>query len=213
MKRAINMNRYTRMISELVVATLAALLFLVAAYRVEAAEPLAAATDFVGRFAESAQSLAAARGVPAAAREDGLRVLLLAHIDLNAISRLVVGRDGLSASEDDLAAYRLAFDEFAMRTLVRHLTNYRGEKIDVTGAEAIPGGDLWVKSRIRRDRSAIVALDWRVRPADGGFKILDVVVSGLSLVATYRNEFATLIRKNGGLAGLTTILKERTAAM
>ena len=56
-------------------------------------------------------------------------------------------------------------------------------------------------------------VDWRVRGAPGAYKIIDVVVEGISMVVTQRSEFASVIRRGGGrLDSLTTQLRDLAGA-
>ena len=43
-----------------------------------------------------------------------------------------------------------------------------------------------------------IRLDWRLTPAGEGWRVLDVAVEGVSLLVTFRNEFAAVIERNGG---------------
>ncbi|MDB5396871.1 MAG: putative toluene tolerance transporter, partial [Rhodospirillales bacterium] len=55
---------------------------------------------------------------------------------------------------------------------------------------------------------APVAVQWRVRSASGGFKVVDVVIAGISMAATDRQEFAAVIQRRGGsLQALIDALK------
>ena len=44
-------------------------------------------------------------------------------------------------------------------------------------------------------------VDWRVRESEKGLKIIDVVVEGVSMALTQRDEFAAVLHKNGGKFG------------
>jgi phospholipid transport system substrate-binding protein len=199
----------TRAVLTPIVVGLAACLLAVVTTPGRAAGPEDAAGAFVERFIADAQAIVVAPDRTEAERDAGLEALLLATIELETVGRLVLGREWQTASEAELAAYKAAFE----RTLVRRLNAYRGEAIKILDVRALPDGDLIVSSRIRRSHSAVVTLDWRLRPVGGGFKMFDVVVEGFSLVVTHRNEFASVIRNLGGLSGLTALLKERAAAL
>ena len=55
-----------------------------------------------------------------------------------------------------------------------------------------------------------VRADWRVRHIDGAFKIVDVVVEGISMVVTQRQEFAAVVRRHG-VEGLIETLRARVS--
>ena len=54
---------------------------------------------------------------------------------------------------------------------------------------------------------------WRVRGKNGTYKIVDIMVEGISMVVTQKSEFASFIRKNGGSIGsLLAELRKRIQA-
>jgi phospholipid transport system substrate-binding protein len=53
-------------------------------------------------------------------------------------------------------------------------------------------------------------VNWRVRLRDGKYKVIDVMVEGISMGQTQRSEFSSVIRKNGGkVKGLLVELRKR----
>ncbi|HET8727811.1 MAG TPA: ABC transporter substrate-binding protein, partial [Alphaproteobacteria bacterium] len=58
--------------------------------------------------------------------------------------------------------------------------------------------DVLVDSRILRPNGPSVGVAWRVRDRDGRFQIIDVSIEGVSMAVTQRNEFASVIQRNGG---------------
>ena len=120
---------------------------------------------------------------------------------------------GYEATEPERAEYRAAYEQFVVRSLAQRLSGYTNETFEVLGAKAAPGGDLLVASRILRPTGAPILLDWRLRPSPNGLHVLDLMVEGLSLIVTQRDEFAAVIRSTGGLRGLVAALKERTATL
>ena len=81
------------------------------------------------------------------------------------------------------------------------MTGSRPETADITvvSSEIIhPNGDPPVK------------VTWRVRKGASGYKIIDVGVEGVSMMLTQREEFASVIERNGGtVAGLTQAIEQK----
>ena len=70
--------------------------------------------------------------------------------------------------------------------------------------------DVVVYTKIARPTSeALLMVDWRVRRRGGNFAIVDVIVEGVSMGQTQRSEFASSIRRDGGLDGFIAELKKR----
>jgi phospholipid transport system substrate-binding protein len=70
--------------------------------------------------------------------------------------------------------------------------------------------DVLVYTKIVRPTSdALLKVDWRVRRRGGNLAIVDVIVQGVSMGQTQRSEFASAIRRDGGLDGFIAELKKR----
>ena len=66
-----------------------------------------------------------------------------------------------------------------------------------------------VGSRVVRSRGAPVAVHWRLRHGKAGWRIIDVVVEGVSLALAQRAEFTSIVRNNGGrVAALLAKLRQ-----
>ena len=69
----------------------------------------------------------------------------------------------------------------------------------------------WVRVTFRSPSGEPVTTDWRLRAMNGSYKILDVRAEGASLALTLREEYATVMRREGGLAGLVEQLRTQVA--
>jgi phospholipid transport system substrate-binding protein len=186
--------------------------FLFASVNFARADQAADATAFVRTFGDRTVELVTTPADAAQARVEGLRRLVLDGLEIEAISRFVLGRGWSDASETDRTEYRRAYEDYIVRTLSQRLTNYGGETLNVGAARPVAGGDLLVVSTITRPANPPIKIDWRVRPTAEGFRIVDLIVEGLSLVVTQRDEFATVLR-GGGLPALVKTLRQRSASL
>jgi phospholipid transport system substrate-binding protein len=60
------------------------------------------------------------------------------------------------------------------------------------------GGETVVTSQVQRSGGNPIEIDWYVADHGGRPKVTDVVVDGVSMKVTHRNEFASIIQRNGG---------------
>jgi len=71
-----------------------------------------------------------------------------------------------------------------------------------------------VKSLVDRGAQQPIRVDWRITFPDGRYKIIDIVVEGVSMVQTQRSEFSSVIRRSGGkVEGLLTALREKAVSV
>ena len=76
------------------------------------------------------------------------------------------------------------------------------------GAQQFADSDALVETEIKRPDGAPLKAAWRVRDINGHLKIIDVVVEGVSMALTQRQEFASVIQ-HSGLDGLISDLRNR----
>jgi phospholipid transport system substrate-binding protein len=151
-----------------------------------------------------------AKTADAAKTRAAFEAILRDGLDLNIIGRFVLGNAWRTASERQQATFIELFTVYVLDSYSRRLGgSYSGETIKLTGAGPIAGTDAIINSEIdRTDGQPPVKVDWRVRDVDGHMKIIDVVVEGLSMALTQRQEFASVMQ-HGGLDGLIGELRQR----
>lgn len=171
------------------------------------------AANFVRTFSDRTVTLLTSPADAPQNRVDELRRLVLDGLEIEAISRFVLGRGWTEASDGDRHEYLAAYEDYIVRMLAQRLSNYGGETLNVGTARPMAGGDVLVASTLTRPASTPVKVDWRLRPSAAGFRIVDMVVEGMSLVVTQRDEFAALLRTGGGLSTLVKTLRQRSASL
>jgi phospholipid transport system substrate-binding protein len=142
-------------------------------------------------------------------RQDRFRGLLTRGFDISFIGRFVLGRYWRAATSDQRGDYMALYSEFFLTTYAYRLGGYAGQTFVVTGARAANAKDVVVRSLIDRTGGPPLIADWRVRKIDGRYRVIDIMVEGISLAFTQRSEFASVARR-GGLEGLLASLRSRT---
>lgn len=142
-------------------------------------------------------------------REAQFRGLLAEGFDLDFISRFVLGKYWRRASAEERADYQALFREYILKTYSRRLGGYSGETFQIKGARAAGKQDVIVSTLILQPNGPAIAADWRVRVYDNGYRIIDIMIEGVSMAITQRDEFATVVRSQG-MQGLLQALRART---
>ena len=164
---------------------------------------------------DQAISTIADKQAPEETREAKFRSLLEDGFDIPRISRFVLGRYWNSAADPDRQAFGTLFEEWVVRTYSARFRDYSGQTIQVTGSRPESDTNTVVLSQFVSTNGAPPAkVEWHVRKeADGGFKIVDVSVEGVSMALTQRDEIAAVADRNGGtVEGLNKALKDLLAA-
>ncbi len=126
------------------------------------------------------------------------RKLLNRNFDMNTIARFSLGRHWRSASKAQRDEYMKLFKAMVIDVYSDRFQDYQGQKIAVTGSRKEGERDILVHSLLTQESGPDVKVDWRVRQRDGKYKVIDVIVEGVSMALTQRSDFSSVIQRGGG---------------
>lgn len=168
------------------------------------------AAQFVQRLGERTIETLRDEGLSLDQRRERFRGLLIQGFDISFIGRFVIGRYWRAATAEQRGAYMVLYNEFFLTTYASRIGGHGGRNFVVTGARVANAKDVIVRSRIERAGGRPISADWRVRKIDGRYRVIDIMVEGISMALTQRSEFTSLARR-GGLDGLIMSLRARAA--
>jgi phospholipid transport system substrate-binding protein len=177
-----------------------------------AAEP--GPEKFLGALAREAVAVLSDDGLDQAARTAAFRKLLRRGFDLPAVSRFVLGRYWRRASIMEREEFSQLFEDYVVATYGRRLGRLGGDVLRVSGQRADGRNGAIVHSRISAGQGPAIKVDWRLRHGAEGWRVVDIMVEGVSLALAQRSEFATVIRGTGGrVSGLLAKLRQKTQTL
>ncbi len=133
-------------------------------------------------------------------------------LDMKSIGQFVLGVYWRKATPAERQAFLEAFIDFTTKTWSDRFDLYTGQKIIFSGTRNAEGkNQLYVDSVI--ENNPPVQVIWRLKKSKtGDFKIIDIIVEGVSMAMSYRNEYSSVLQKNGGkLSVLTKELEQKSA--
>jgi phospholipid transport system substrate-binding protein len=149
--------------------------------------------------------------VSAAQRLARFRELFRNDFDVPGIGQFVLGRYWRTATPQEQQDFLGLFQEYIVRAYSTRLAEYGGEPFRVTGSRP-NGAETVVSSEIIRTNGSRIAVDWYLIDRGASHKITDVYVGGVSMKVTQRDEFASVIQRNGGQVGaLIAQLRQKLA--
>jgi phospholipid transport system substrate-binding protein len=137
---------------------------------------------------------------------------ILPHFDFRRATQTAVGTGWRRATPEQQEGLTREFKALLIRTYSGALAGYRNQAIEVLPLRARPGEtEVTVRSRVRQPGAEPVFIDYDMEKNGTAWKVYDIRVAGISLVATYRTSFAEEIQ-NRGIEGLISTLaaKNRT---
>tara|TARA_E500000178_G_scaffold266444_1_gene263829 strand:+ start:994 stop:1590 length:597 start_codon:yes stop_codon:yes gene_type:complete len=122
----------------------------------------------------------------------------LEHVDINALGLYTLGELRKSSTEDDISNYKNAFEKYFLKSLTSRLNDYSSSKFEITGEDKKSANYTIVNSMVRpEDGGPNIKIDWRVYTKDPDKPLIrDLIVEGLSLARTQKEEFSSILSSN-----------------
>ena len=138
---------------------------------------------------------------------------VLPHFNFEAMTASAVGRNWAKASAEQKTRLNEEFKTLLVRTYSSALAAYSNQKFDFRPLRAKPTDtDVTVNVRVLQSGAEPVQIDYDMEKRPEGWKVWDVRVAGVSLVANYRTEFDTQVRDNG-VDGLIKTLQAKNRSL
>lgn len=166
------------------------------------------AGEFIRAFGEETLDLLANQPGTEAERAERLRGLLDRGFDMATVGRAALGPYWRQADETQRTVYLAAFVDFIVATYSVRIRDYNGETFELVGERPLDDKDTLVLTRVHRHNKEPLKIDYRVRTRDGERHIIDVIVEGLSMLTSQRQEFAAVVQREG-VDGLIAQLRAR----
>ena len=144
-------------------------------------------------------------------KEKKLSEIALKAADIKGIGYYTLGKYRKSLSTEELEQYSALFEKYFLKSFTSRLTDYSDPKIEVIGVDVLNPKYTIVRSLLlATDKKPEVKIDWRVYTKNPDKPLIrDLIVEGLSLARTQKEEFASVIESNNGdVKKLFTTLQE-----
>lgn len=155
------------------------------------------AKNFISSMGERGINFLGNTSMSQDAKRAEFRRLLNDSFDMGTIGRFSLGAHWKSATPDQQKEYQKLFNDMIVKVYSQRFSEYQGQKFDVRSARA-EGKDSLVTSFIVPSSGPQVRVDWRVRSKNGSYKVVDIIVEGVSMSQTQRADFASVIQRGGG---------------
>ena len=144
-------------------------------------------------------------------RTKKLAEIALKTVDIKGIGYYTLGNYRKNLTDAQLEEYLKLFNDYFIKSFTSRLSDYSEPKIEVLSAEVINSKYTIVKSLLlATDKKPEVKIDWRIYTKDPNKPLIrDMIIEGLSLARTQKEEFASIIENNNGdISKLFDTLKE-----
>ena len=131
-------------------------------------------------------------------KAEKLSVIALKTVDVKGIGYYTLGKKRKEITEEQMKKYNAVFEKYFLKSFTSRLTDYSDPKITVLSAEKINEKYTIVKSMLlKTDKKPEVKIDWRVYTKNPENPLIrDLIIEGLSLARTQKEEFASILGSN-----------------
>lgn len=124
--------------------------------------------------------------------------LLKSSFDIKTIGRFALGRYWRMASTKQQKEYISLFEKMLVDVYSRRFNDYKGQNVKIIDVLEKSNTDMIVNSEVIPDKGPKFRVSWRVRFRNGKYKIIDIIVEGVSMALTHRSDFSAVIQRGGG---------------
>jgi phospholipid transport system substrate-binding protein len=123
---------------------------------------------------------------------------VLPHFNFTSMTALAMGQSWNKATLEQKKTLTQEFRTLLVRTYASALAAYSDQKLDFRPLRAkATDTDVTVNVRVLQAGAQPVPIDYNMEKTSSGWKVYDVMVGGVSLVANYRTEFSNVVRESG----------------
>ena len=154
--------------------------------------------DFVNELVIEAITKLSDKNLNKLQKEAFVEEVALENVDINALGLYTLGELRKSASESDISDYQKSFEKYFLKSLTSRLTDYSESEFEVLGEDKKSSNYTIVHSKVLpNDGGPEIKIDWRIYTKNPDKPLIrDLIVEGLSLARTQKEEFASILSSN-----------------
>jgi phospholipid transport system substrate-binding protein len=122
----------------------------------------------------------------------------LENVDINALGLYTLGELRKTSDKQNLVKYQKAFEKYFLKSLTSRLTDYSSSKFEILGIDKKSSNYTIVNTKVSpNDGGPEIKIDWRVYTKNPDKPLIrDLIVEGLSLARTQKEEFSSILSSN-----------------
>ena len=133
------------------------------------------------------------------------------NVDIKGLGFYTLGSARKSLNNNELERYLMLFEKYFLKSFASRLAEYTNPEIDVYGKEVLNENYTMVNSLLKAtEQRPEIKIDWRIYTKDKENPVIrDLIIEGLSLARTQKEEFASILNSNdGNIQSLFKVLEE-----
>ena len=155
---------------------------------------------FIQELVDDAVKTLSDKSLTSEEKNSFIQKIAIENVDIEGLGLYTLGKIRKDLDESTLSTYQKLFEKYFLKSLTSRLTDYSSQKFEVLESEQKNSNYTIVKSKIAESvKSPEIKIDWRVYTKEPENPLIrDLIIEGLSLARTQKEEFASIINSNDG---------------
>ena len=156
--------------------------------------------DFVDELVNEALTKLADKNLNKEQKRSFIEKVALENVDINALGLYTLGELRKSSNKNDISNYKKSFEKYFLKSLTSRLTDYSSSKFEVLEEDKKSSNYTIVSSKVTPDDGGPeIKIDWRIYTKNPDKPLIrDLIIEGLSLARTQKEEFLSVLTSNDG---------------
>ena len=154
--------------------------------------------DFVDELVGEAINKLSDKNLNEEQKSNFIEKVALENVDIKALGLYTLGELRKSSEKEDISNYQNSFEKYFLKSLTSRLTDYSSSKFEILGEDKKSTNYTIVNSKIVPDDGGPeIKIDWRIYTKNPDKPLIrDLIVEGLSLARTQKEEFSSILSSN-----------------
>ena len=153
---------------------------------------------FIDELMDDAITTLSNKDISKADKNKKIETIALQNVDIEALGMYTLGQTRKSLDQANLKKYKNLFEKYFLKSLTSRLTDYSSSKFEVVSADKKSSNYTIISSKITPENGdPEIKIDWRIYTKNPEQPLIrDLIVEGLSLARTQKEEFASILNSN-----------------
>ena len=154
--------------------------------------------EFIFELVNDAISKLSDKNLSVEQKVEFIEKIALENVDINALGLYTLGELRKSSEKSKIIKYQQTFEKYFLKSLTSRLTDYSSSKFEVLSFDKKSSNYTIVSSKVvPNDGKPEIKIDWRIYTKNPDKPLIrDLIVEGLSLARTQKEEFASILNSN-----------------
>ena len=154
--------------------------------------------DFINELVSDAITKLSDKNLDKDQKASLIEKIALENVDINALGLYTLGVLRKSSNQEDISNYQKSFEKYFLKSLTSRLSDYSSSKFEILGEDKKSSNTTIINSKVVPvDGGPEIKIDWRIYTKNPDKPLIrDLIVEGLSLARTQKEEFASVLSAN-----------------